>query len=93
MRRDEEIALKEQKAELIEELRNLNAAATADGSAEFTAEDAEKFDRIEKDIRELNATLERVAHRYRRSPAVGSSRGSARDVSVLGQGRSRTHER
>lgn len=62
MRRDEETQLREQRMHLVQELRELAAAADAyqaeNKLTEWRAEDQEKFGKLEKDITGVNHRLE-----------------------------------
>lgn len=62
MRRDEEKAMKEQRMQLVTELRTLNDSAqayAADHDGEWAAEDTEKFEKLEGEITKLNRLLEK----------------------------------
>lgn len=62
MRRDEEKAMKEQRMQLVTELRTLNDSAqayAADHNGEWAAEDTEKFENLESEITKLNRLLEK----------------------------------
>lgn len=65
MRRDEEIALKEQRAHLIKELRDhasvIDTHLAEDNTHEERGEDKEKREKLEKDILNLNSRLENHA--------------------------------
>ena len=62
MRRDEAQALREQRAHLVQELRDASAAADAhladESLTELRADDQEKLDKIEKDLLGVNKRLE-----------------------------------
>lgn len=72
MRRDELNEKKEQRAALIEEMRNRNAAIVADGRAP-TAEDDEAFDKLEADVRDLAKIIEREERTLSLSAAASYS--------------------
>src|SRR5262245_9579782 len=69
MRKDDVKAFKEQKASLLEELRNLGAAADVEAEkrstpGQWTAEEQERFDKVETEIRSLNERIERGIQMY-----------------------------
>lgn len=64
MRKDELKGFKEQKAHLLEELRNIGSSADAEAAkrntpGQWTADDQAKFDKVEEEIRSLNERIER----------------------------------
>lgn len=58
MRRDELTAKKEQRAQIVEEMRSFNNAIDAE-NRQATAEEDEQFSKMESDIRELTMTIQR----------------------------------
>lgn len=69
MRRDDILSLKEQRADLHKQMIDMFAATESEGR-EFTAEEAEKYDKIEGDFRSLTTRWQKAEELYNQEKEV-----------------------
>src|SRR5678816_3645589 len=81
MRRDDILALKEQRAALHKELVDKFASAEGEGR-EFTAEEATEYDRMEEEFRSLTSRWQRAEDLYKQEQEVDHSLNQSIDFRI-----------